>query len=61
MSDNKGQNLVEYILLVTAVAVVCIYFFGNQAHSPMGESVNASLNSMVNMINIANSAIQFSS
>jgi len=56
MKDNKGQNLVEYILLVTAVVVVCIYFC--VPGGLMTQSVNGSLNSILNQINNINSQIQ---
>ena len=56
MRNNKGQNLVEYILLVTAVVVVSIYFC--LPGGIMTRSVNGSLNSILNEINHANSEIQ---
>lgn len=59
MRDSKGQNLIEYILLVAAVLLVCIYFFANQSGGPMGTSINASLNSILNQINNANGQIKF--
>ena len=55
MRNSKGQNVAEYVLLVTAVLVVCIYFFTN---GPMKQSVNASLGSVVNEINNINSQMQ---
>ena len=58
MRNNNGQNMVEYILLVTSVLIVSIYFFSK---GPMSQSVNASLNSIVNEIDIINSQIQISS
>ena len=58
MLGSKGQNLIEYILLVTAVAIVCIYFF-SQPNGPMGQSINASLNGVVEQINDLNKEIQF--
>ena len=54
--NSKGQNVIEYILMVTAVLIVCIYFF---SIGPMKQSVNASLYSMVNEINTSNQQIQF--
>ena len=57
MRNAKGQNMVEYILLVTAVLLVCIYFL-NPATGPMTQSVNVSLNSILNQINTINSQIQ---
>jgi uncharacterized protein (UPF0333 family) len=59
MKNNKGQNMAEYVLLVTAVLIVCIFFFANQSGGPMGSSINASLNSILNQINTVNSQIQF--
>ena len=56
MRNTKGQNITEYILLVAAVLVVCIYFF---TAGPMQQSVNASLYSIVNQVNNINSEIQF--
>ena len=57
MRDSKGQNMVEYVLLVTAVLFVCIYFC--RPGGLMSTSVNASLNSIVNQINNINSQIKF--
>lgn len=57
MRNHKGQNVIEYILLCVAVLIVCIYFFAN--HGPMGNTVNASLGSMITEINNLNSQIQF--
>ena len=57
MKDSKGQNMVEYILLVTAVLLVCIYFFMTKS-GPMSNSINASLNSIVNQVNNLNSEIK---
>ena len=56
MHNCKGQNVVEYVLLVTAVVMVCLYFFTN---GPMKQSINASLNSMVNSLNGINNEIIF--
>jgi Flp pilus assembly pilin Flp len=56
MRNAKGQNMVEYVLLVVAVVLVCIYFF--TTNGPMGQAVNASLNGIVNQINNINSQIQ---
>lgn len=58
MLNNKGQNLLEYVLFVAAVLLVCIYFFANMGNSPMGQSVNSTLYSMVNLINSTNEAMQ---
>ena len=63
MRNAKGQNMIEYVLLVTAVLLVCIYFFtsgGSVSKSPMAQALNASLNSMVNQISVATNAIQLS-
>lgn len=49
--------MTEYILLVVAVLIVCIYFLANQSGGPMGQSINASLNSIVNEIGNINSQI----
>jgi len=57
MRNAKGQNMVEYVLLVTAVLLVCIYFFTTS--SPMPNSINAALNSIVNQLNNLNSQIKF--
>jgi len=51
MRNNKGQNLIEYILLVTAVLLVCIYFFTTRSGGPMPTAINTSLNSIVQEIN----------
>ena len=58
MKNSKGQNLIEYILLVTAVLLVCIYFFTTQSGGPMPQAINSSLNGIVNQINNLNAAIQ---
>ncbi len=57
MRNSKGQNMVEYVLLVTAVLLVCIYFFTTQS-GPMPNAINATLNSIVNQINNINGQIQ---
>ncbi|MDE2215124.1 MAG: hypothetical protein KGJ95_05380 [Candidatus Omnitrophica bacterium] len=54
--NSKGQNVIEYIVMVTAVLLVCVYFF---LSGPMKQSVNATLNSMVNELNSVNSQITF--
>jgi hypothetical protein len=58
MRDSKGQNVVEYVLLVTAVLLVCIYFFTSGV---MNKSLNTTLNSMVNQLDNINSEIQLNS
>jgi len=60
MRNNKGQNTLEYILFVTAVLLVCIYFFMPQSNGIMPKSVNASLGSIVTEIDSMNSKIQLS-
>jgi len=47
--------MVEYILVVVAVLLVCLFFL--RPGGPMSQSVNASINSIVNQINIINSQI----
>ena len=61
MRNNKGQNLAEYVFFVTAVILVCVYFFAPHAGAPMYTGVNATINSIVNQINVANSQLQFPS
>ena len=61
MEETKGQNMIEYVLLVTAVLLVCIYFFTTKSGGPMPNSINASLNSIVNQINNLNGQIQLNS
>ena len=56
MKDSKGQHMVEYVLLVVAILLVCIYFF--TAKGPMPNAINATLNSIVNQINNINGQIQ---
>ena len=59
MRDIKGQNMVEYVLLVTAVLIVCIYFFTSQSgNGPMAQGINAGLNGIINEINTGTSSIQ---
>jgi hypothetical protein len=48
MRSSKGQNLIEYIMLVTAVLIVGIYFYTT---GPMQQAVNSSLYGIVNQIN----------
>jgi len=48
--------MIEYVLLVSAVLLVCIYFFSTQS-SPMSTAVNAGLNTIVNQIDNLNSQI----
>jgi hypothetical protein len=50
MRDPRGQVLIEYVLFVTAVLIVCIYFF---TVGPMKQSVSSGLNGMVHQINVA--------
>jgi hypothetical protein len=57
MGNSKGQNLIEYILLVTAVVIVCIFFFARGG--PMSAGVNAALNSMVNQVDNLSGQIRF--
>ena len=59
MKDNRGQNMVEYVLLVTAVMIVCIYFFYSKSgQGPMTQAINSSLNIIVNEIDNANVGLQ---
>lgn len=57
MKANKGQNMIEYVLLVGAVLLVCIYFY-NSSTGPMPSIINATLNSMINQVNNLNGQIQ---
>lgn len=50
--------MVEYVLVVTAVLLVCIYFL-NSSGSTMPGAVNASLNSIINEVNNLNGQITF--
>jgi len=59
MRDIQGQNIVEYVLFVAAIILVCVVFLKPQAGSPMYDSMNTALNSMVTQINNGTSAIQF--
>ena len=59
MRGCKGQNIIEYVLLVAAVIAICIVFLKPQAGNPMYDSVNATLNSIVNQLNNINSQIKF--
>jgi preprotein translocase subunit SecG len=61
MRDAKGQNIVEYVMLVAAVIVVCVIFLQPRAGGPMHDSVNAVLSGMVNQIDSGTSMIQFNS
>ena len=59
MRDNKGQNMVEYVLLVTAVMIVCIYFFYSKTgQGPMAKAINSSLNVIVNVIDNGTAQLQ---
>jgi len=51
--------MIEYVLLVTAVLLVCIYFFTAQSGGPMPNAINTSLNSIVNQISKINGQIHF--
>ncbi len=57
MKDSRGQNIVEYLLLVTAVLLVGLYFFAS-AQSPLPAALNATLDSVVNQIDNINSQIK---
>ena len=50
MQGSRGQNIIEYVLLVAAVLLVCIYFFSTHG-GPMAVGINGSLNSIVNQVN----------
>ncbi len=54
--NNKGQNVIEYILLVVAVVLVCLAFFNNGA---MKQSVNASLNVTIHQLQNITNEIRF--
>ena len=49
--------MVEYVLLVTAVLLVCIFFY-NSSTGPMSSVINATLNSTINLVNNLNGQIQ---
>ena len=53
---SKGQNLVEYILLVAAVVLVCLFFYTSGI---MQKNVNTSLNSIVGELNGIKAQVQF--
>lgn len=57
MRNDKGQNMVEYVLLVTAVLIVCVFFFSSST-GPMPSLINATLNSMINQVDNLNGQIQ---
>ena len=59
MGNSKGQNIAEYVLLVAAVVILCIFFFSTHKHGIMRQAVNTTLNSMINEINTINNEIQF--
>jgi Flp pilus assembly pilin Flp len=60
MRNSRGQNMIEYILLVAAVMAVCIFYFSSPKGSIMSQAINASLNGIVNEINNINSEINLS-
>jgi len=49
--------MVEYVLLVTAVLLVCVFFYSSST-GPMPSLINATLNSMINQVNNLNGQIQ---
>lgn len=57
MKDNKGQNIIEYILLVVAVILVFLVLL-NPKSGPVKTSIETTLNSTVNMIDATNQDIQ---
>jgi len=59
MGRSKGQNIIEYVLLVTAVMVVAVIFFKPLSSGHLHDALNASLNSAVTQINNLTNAIQF--
>ena len=59
MRNSKGQNVIEYVLLVVAIVVVCLYYYSNLSTSPMGSAVKSMLNSTVNMVNNLNSELKY--
>ena len=56
--NNKGQNIVEYILLVVAVVLVCLVI-ASQNGGPMKTATNTSLSSFEIQINHLNDEIKF--
>jgi hypothetical protein len=48
--------MIEYVLLVVAVLLVCIFFYSSAG--PMPALINASLNSMINQVDNLNGEIQ---
>jgi uncharacterized membrane-anchored protein len=56
MNNARGQNMIEYVLLVVAVLLVCVFFFSSSG--PMPALINASLNSMINQVDKLNGEIQ---
>lgn len=58
MRNCKGQNVIEYVLLVVAVLIVCIIFFSHN-NGPMPQSLNTSLNGMVKHLDDLSGQIKF--
>ncbi|MBI3602016.1 MAG: hypothetical protein HY209_03890 [Candidatus Omnitrophica bacterium] len=58
MKNNKGQNVVEYILVAVAVVLVCLVLLNPQS-GPVKKSVETTLNSTVDSINSIANTIQF--
>lgn len=56
MRNAKGQNMIEYLMLVVAVLIVCIYFYSSSG--PLPTIINASVYSIVNEVQNLNSEIQ---
>ena len=57
VNNRKGQNVVEYILLVVAVVVVCIFFL--RQNGPFKSAVEKSLDTTTQRIDKASSEIKF--
>ena len=57
LNDQKGQNVIEYILLAVAVLLVCIFFLGKQG--PFKKAVENSLDTTIHRIDKASAEIKF--
>ena len=57
MRNSSGQNVVEYLLLVTTVLIVAIVFLGK--NGPFHRSVEGVLNETVEQLNDLRNEINF--
>jgi hypothetical protein len=57
--NAKGQNIIEYLLLVTAVVIVLIAFMNTRSDAPMRNALEHTLNTSVDGIDRLDDELRF--